>query len=237
MDVKLRYPRMRDALNQSGHSILFSMCEWGVEDPATWAPSVGNSWRTTGDIQDSWESMLSNLDQNDRWWQLAGPGAWNDPDMLEVGNGGMTTDESTAHFSLWCLVKSPLLIGCDITNMTSETLAILTNKDVIALNQDPLGVQGHRRNSSGGLEVWAGPLANGDVAVVLLNRNAQQANITALWSDIGIAAGNKASVRDLWSGQTLGTYIDSLSLATPSHGSRTLRITPAKQSRLRRYGF
>jgi len=95
-------------LNATGKPILFSMCEWGVEDPATWAPAVGNSWRTTGDINDHWDSFTGNLDQNDKWWNYSGPGAWNDPDMLEVGNGGMTLDEDTAHFSLWCLIKSPL---------------------------------------------------------------------------------------------------------------------------------
>jgi len=120
------------------------MCEWGVDDPATWAPMVGNSWRTTGDISDGWDSMVSRIDLNDAWWKYAGPGAWNDPDMLEVGNGGMTTTEYTSHFSLWALSKSPLLIGCDITNMSPATLSILTNSEVIAINQDPLGVQGHK---------------------------------------------------------------------------------------------
>ena len=225
IDPKLRYPRMRDALNMSGRPILFSMCEWGVEDPATWAPAVGNSWRTTGDIQDSWQSMLSNLDQNDRWWRAAGPGQWNDPDMLEVGNGGMSYDEYVAHFSLWSLIKSPLLIGCDVTNISSETLGILTNADVIALNQDPLGVQGHRvANDSAGHEVWAGPLANGDVAVVLFNRAEAAANITAHWADIGVKSGVSATVRDLWSKQTLGAFTDSIELSVNAHASRTLRI-------------
>ena len=228
VDVKDRYPRMRDALNMTGHPIFFSMCEWGVEDPATWAPEVGNSWRTTGDISDNWASMTSNLDQNDRWWKLAGPGGWNDPDMLEVGNGGMTFDEYVAHFSLWCLVKSPLLIGCDVTKMTNDTLMILTNKDVIALNQDPLGVQGHRAQQNGSLEVWAGPLADGDVAVVLFNRGQTAANITARWADIGLGAGVKAAAKDLWSKAALGSFADALTLAVPMHGSRTVRLTPAK---------
>ena len=140
----------------------------------------------------------------------------------------MTYDEYVAHFSLWCLVKSPLLIGCDVTNITNETLGILTNAEVIALNQDPLGVQGHRVwNNSAGHEVWAGPLANGDVAVVLLNRAEAAANITAQWSDIGVKSGVNGTVRDLWLKQALGSYTDSITLTVNTHGSRTLRISTA----------
>jgi len=144
-----RYPTMRDALNASGRPIFFSMCEWGVDNPALWAPKVGNSWRTTGDIGDNWGSMTSNLDSNDRWAKYAAPGGWNDPDMLEVGNGGMTTEEYKSHFSLWCLAKAPLLIGCDVSKMSNDTLQILTNKEAIAINQDPLGVQGKKVAVSG----------------------------------------------------------------------------------------
>lgn len=133
-----------------------------------------------------------------------------------------------AHFSLWCLVKSPLLIGCDVTNITKETLGILTNTEVIALNQDPLGVQGHKVwNSSSGQDVWAGPLANGDVAVVLLNRAETDANITAQWSDIGLKAGTNAAVRDLWMKASMGTYTDSITLSVGPHASRTLRLSAA----------
>ena len=143
----------------------------------------------------------------------------------------MSYDEYVAHFSLWCLVKSPLLIGCDVTNITKETLGILTNAEVIALNQDALGVQGHKVwNNSMGHEVWAGPLANGDVAVVLLNRAESTANITAQWSDIGVKAGMNATVRDLWLKQGLGTYTDSITLSVVTHGSRTLRIASSSSS-------
>jgi len=139
-----RYPIMRDALNKSGRAIFYSMCEWGVDDPAKWAKTVGNSWRTTGDISDSWSSMITIIDKNDKWADYAGPGGWNDPDMLEVGNGGMTYDEYRTHFSLWALAKAPLLIGCDVTKRDPETFEILMNKEVIAVNQDPLGVQGRK---------------------------------------------------------------------------------------------
>ena len=225
VDPKERYPRMRDALNATGHHILFSLCEWGVEDPATWAPEVGNSWRTTGDITDTWTSFLTNLDGNARWYPQAGPGGWNDPDMLEVGNGGMSHDEYVAHFSLWALMKSPMLIGCDITHMSNDTLSILTNRELIAVNQDALGVQGHRVWDASGLEVWAGPLANGDVVIVLHNRSPAAANITARWADVGVPAGTKVSARDLWSKADLGSFTDSLSLPVPMHGARALRLS------------
>jgi hypothetical protein len=144
-----RYPVMRDALNVSGRAIFFSMCEWGVDDPATWAPAVGNSWRTTSDIQPNWGSMCSNLDQNEPLWLYAGSGGWNDPDMLEVGNVGLTTTESRAHFTLWAASKAPLLIGCDLGAMSNDTMTILSNTEVIAVNQDALGVQARRVASSG----------------------------------------------------------------------------------------
>jgi len=139
-----RYPIMRDALNKSGRLIFYSMCEWGVDDPAKWAKDVGNSWRTTGDISDSWSSMIGIIDKNNEWADFAGPGGWNDPDMLEVGNGGMTYDEYRTHFSLWALAKAPLLVGCDVTKRDPETFEILLNSEVIAVNQDKLGVQGRK---------------------------------------------------------------------------------------------
>jgi len=226
IDPKVRYPIMRDALNATGRQIFYSMCEWGVEDPATWAVPVGNSWRSTGDISDKWESMLKNLDQNDKFWNYSGPGGWSDPDMLEVGNGGMTTIEYTSHFSLWALVKAPLIIGCDLTSMSYDTYTILRNQEVIAINQDPLGVQGHRVSAAGDQEVWAGPLANGDAAVVLFNRGSKDANITATFKQIGLAA-SKATVRDLWAFEDLGEFESEITLSMPSHGSRTLRIKPS----------
>jgi alpha-galactosidase len=140
---EVRYPPMQNALNATGRPILFSMCEWGIDNPATWAPALGNSWRTTGDITDDWEAMMTKVDQNAPLYKYAGKGAWNDPDMLEVGNGGMTNDEYITHFSLWAIMKAPLIIGCDITNMSAETQNILMNTEVIAINQDPLGQQGY----------------------------------------------------------------------------------------------
>ncbi|KAF8014759.1 hypothetical protein BT93_H0532 [Corymbia citriodora subsp. variegata] len=131
-------------------------------------------------------SMTSRADQNDKWASYAGPGGWNDPDMLEVGNGGMTTEEYRSHFSIWALVKAPLLIGCDVRSMDNTTLMLLSNKEVIAVNQDSLGVQGKKVKSDGNIEVWAGPLSGNKVAVVLWNRGSSRATVTASWSDIGL---------------------------------------------------
>ena len=140
----IRYPRMRDALLKQNRPIFYSICQWGEEEIPKWGKDVGNSWRTTDDITDTWSSMLRIIDQNDKWYEYGGPGGWNDPDMLEVGNGGMTTAEYRTHFSLWAISKAPLIIGCDITKMSNETFEILSNKEVIAINQDKLGEQAHR---------------------------------------------------------------------------------------------
>ena len=138
------YLKMRSALGGKGRPIFYSICQGGEEKVATWAKDVGNSWRTTGDISDSWGSMISIIDENDQWYEYAGPGGWNDPDMLEVGNGGMTLTEYKTHFGLWAISKAPLIIGCDIRSMADEIKNILTNPEVIAINQDKLGQQGHK---------------------------------------------------------------------------------------------
>ena len=135
---------MRDALKKTGKNIFFSICNWGLDDVVEWGKYVGNSWRTTKDIKDNWKSMIRIIDINNKWYKYAGPGGWNDPDMLEVGNGGMTIEEYKVHFGLWALSKAPLLIGCDIINMSKETQDILTNPEVIAINQDSLGIQGRK---------------------------------------------------------------------------------------------
>lgn len=222
-----RYPVMRDALNKTGQLIFYSMCEWGQDDPATWAPTVGNSWRTTGDISDYWLSMISRADQNNKWAQYAAPGGWNDPDMLEIGNGGMSTTEYETHMSLWCLMKAPLLIGCDVTNMDGETFRILSNTEVIAVNQDKMGVQGKKlKVTNGTSEVWGGPLDGGNYAVLLLNRGNSSASIQADWSDFGLDGGRMAMVRDLWKMMDIGTMKGSVSATVPSHGVVMLKITP-----------
>ncbi|KAG6625149.1 hypothetical protein CIPAW_16G076100 [Carya illinoinensis] len=223
---KERYPKMSQALLNSGRSIFFSLCEWGQEDPATWAAEIGNSWRTTGDIEDKWESMTSRADQNDKWASYAGPGGWNDPDMLEVGNGGMTTEEYRAHFSIWAIAKAPLLIGCDIRAMDNVTLELLGNEEVIAVNQDKLGVQGKKVKKDGDLEVWAGPLSDGKVPVVLWNRGPSNARVFANWSDIGLKSTTVISARDLWEQSTESLVDGQLSADLESHASRMYVLTP-----------
>src|SRR5581483_2373288 len=155
-----------------------SICEWGQNKPWEWASDVGHLWRTTGDISDNFSSMLSILKQNAPLAEHAGPGHWNDPDMLEVGNGGMTDTEYRSHFSLWSVMAAPLLIGADLRSASPATLDILLNKEVIAVDQDPLGVQGKVLSNAGGLWVFAKPLAGGDVAVALFNENSSGARIS-----------------------------------------------------------
>ncbi|WOG93911.1 hypothetical protein DCAR_0313199 [Daucus carota subsp. sativus] len=226
IDVKQRYPIMSKALLNSGRSIFYSLCEWGQEDPATWAPALGNSWRTTGDISDNWDSMTSRADQNDRWASYAGPGGWNDPDMLEVGNGGMTAAEYRSHFSIWALAKAPLLIGCDLTAMDNKTLEILSNKEVINVNQDKLGTQGKKVKTDGDSEVWAGPLDGTKIATVLWNRGSSTTNITAYWSDIGLNPSTVVDARELWTHQTQSSVNGQLSASVDSHDCKMFVLTP-----------
>jgi len=176
--------------------------------------------------------MTSRIDQNDAWYKYAAPGGWNDPDMLEVGNGGMTDTEYTSHFSLWCLAKAPLLIGCDITKMSTATYNILTAPEVIQVSQDPLGAQGHKVNitngNGGNLEVWAGPLSGGTYAVILFNRSNVQASITARWVDIGLKEGTPALVRDLWERRNVGTFTNQYQATVASHGVVLVKLSPTR---------
>ncbi|XP_050214739.1 alpha-galactosidase-like [Mercurialis annua] len=195
---QVRYARMSYALRKVGRPILYSLCEWGEEDPAKWAGEYGNAWRTTGDIKDSWESVVSIADQNNIWGRYAGPGKWNDPDMLEVGNGGMTIEEYRSHFSIWALMKAPLLIGCDVGSASIQTLRILGNKEVIDVNQNSLGVQGRKIRSKDGREIWSGPLSRKRTVVLLWNRSGSMAPISVSWRDIGVSPNSSLMIRDLW---------------------------------------
>ncbi|CAD6225533.1 unnamed protein product [Miscanthus lutarioriparius] len=221
-----RYVNMSKALLNSGRDIFFSLCEWGVNDPATWASGVGNSWRTTGDIQDNWGSMTAIADANDKWASYARPGGWNDPDMLEVGNGGMSTEEYRSHFSIWALAKAPLLIGCDIRSMRNDTKEILSNHNVIAVNQDALGVQGRKVLQDGDQEVWAGSLSGGRVAVVLWNRGSDEASITASWSSIGLNESTVVDAHDLWTGEVTSSVQGQLKETVATHACKMYVLTP-----------
>jgi alpha-galactosidase len=233
-DSQASYSIMRDALKKSGRPIVFSLCEWGSTKPWLWAGDVGNLWRSTGDIVDKWEGsekwgglgVVQILDLQDGLQSYAGPGHWNDPDMLEVGNGGMNLTEYRAHFSMWCLLAAPLMAGNDIRSMSADIHDILTNKEVIAIDQDPLGREGHRVKRADGLEVWAKQLADGGRAVALLNRTGAEANITVSWTDIGYPVHVPAKVRDLWAKKDLGENTGSFSASVPSHGVVMVRIEP-----------
>ena len=228
------YTLMREALKATGKPILFSICEWGSTKPWLWAGSVGNMWRSTGDIQDCWDckktwggnGVVQILDQLNGIESYAGPGHWNDPDMLEVGNGGMSKEEYRAHFSMWALLSAPLLAGNDLANMTADTKEILLNKEVIAIDQDVMGLQGRRVKKMGDLEVWSKQLADGGRAVALLNRSDKVATISADWQDIGYPAGLNAAVRDLWLKKDVGRKSASYSAEVPRHGVVMVTVKP-----------
>lgn len=228
------YTLFRNALAASGRPIVFSICEWGSTKPWLWAGPVGNLWRATPDIQDCWDchkrwggnGVVEILDLMNGIESYSGPGHWNDPDMLEVGNGGMTTEEYQAHFSMWALFSAPLMAGTDISNMSKDTRDILLKRDVIAIDQDPLGQQGRRVRKDGDLEVWSKQLADGGRAVVLLNRGATPSTITAEWTDIGYPASLSATVRDLWSGKEASEQRGNYSAQVPSHGVVMVTVKP-----------
>jgi alpha-galactosidase len=225
------YSLMADALKASGRPIVFSLCEWGNSRPWLWARDIGNLWRTTGDIYDHWQGprtyslgMLDIVDRNEPLWPYAGPGHWNDPDMLEVGNGGMTDAEYRAHFSLWAMMAAPLIAGNDVATMAEATKAILLNREVIAVDQDALGVQGRRVRRDSDKEMWVKPLAGGARAILLLNRGAAPAEIAFTWDEIGYPARLKARIRDLWQHRDLPRRAGSFSATVESHGVAMLRI-------------
>ena len=193
-----RYAAMGEALRATGRPIVYSLCEWGQNQPWLWGKTVGGHlWRTTGDISDRWSSVLKILDQQVGLERYAGPNGWNDPDMLEVGNGRMTNEEYIAHFSLWALLNAPLIAGNDLRSMSDSTRMILTNRDVIAVDQDWGGIQGHKIRDDGELEVWMKPMSTGDAAVVLLNRDTTTARLGVTMRELGLSPGVH-SVRDLW---------------------------------------
>ncbi|AKU17455.1 hypothetical protein VV02_19070 [Luteipulveratus mongoliensis] len=223
-----RYKKMGDALKATGRPIVYSLCEWGNLEPWTWAKDkVGAPmWRTTGDISDSWSSMLSILTSNAKLDTFAGPGGWNDPDMLEVGNGGMTDTEYRTHFSMWSIMAAPLIIGSDLRTESPETRDILLNKDVIAIDQDAKGVQGKEIENAGGRHVFVKPLANGDVAVALLNETDAPALIDTTAAAAGLTGHPSYYLKDLWSKETTQTT-GVISSSVPAHGTVLYRVSPA----------
>jgi alpha-galactosidase len=241
-----RYTRMGDALRGCGRQILFSLCEWGGRAPYLWGRQVGGQmWRVTGDVVDSWTSVLLGT-----WWALgidtaidlavnlhdyAGPGGWNDLDMLviglggqgNVGGGGAKLLEYQTQFSMWSILCSPLMIGCDIRNLSPEIAAILMNREILAVNQDPLGKQAVRIQKNGVLEIWRKPLADGSLALALLNRGSSGAKISFTAAEIGLLDTFKGSVRDLGRQVDLADFSPEFSEVVQPHATTLLKISPA----------
>src|SRR6266436_4312150 len=213
LDPEVQYAKLRDALANSGRPIVFSICNWGVKTPWRWGPATGNLWRTTGDINDTYERMsLIGFGQNGLE-KFAGPGHWNDPDMLEVGNGGMKRDEYRTHMALWALLAAQLLAGNDLRNMSPETKELLTNPEVLAVDQDPKGVQGRRIWGEGPLEIWVKALADSNQAVGLFNRSESAIKMTFDLSVVGVPP--SAKLRDLLDHKDLGTMQNSFAAEVP----------------------
>ena len=223
-----RYQAMADALLASGRPILLSICEWGANDPwSSFGPELGQMWRTTGDITDTWGSVMGILDQQVGLEAYSGPNAWNDPDMLEVGNPGLTEDESRAHMSLWSLLNAPLIAGNDLRDMPDSTLAMLTNPDVLAVNQDWGGIQGHKIADDGDQEVWVKPMSDGGAAVVLLNRGRGGAAMETTAADLGLSGADAYRVTDVWSHAVTQTR-GAVRASVPSHGARMFVVEPGR---------
>jgi alpha-galactosidase len=222
------YPKWTDAIKATGRPMVLSISEWARDAPWEWAGTVGHMWRTTGDIADSWPSVIGIADRQVGLHPFAGPDHWNDPDMLEVGNGGMTDDEYRAHFSLWAMLAAPLMAGNDLRSMSASTCAILVAPEVIAVDQDPLGKQGRRVRTGGEGEIWARPLSDGSTAVLLLNRGEVSSRVGVGWPDIEPGATfRSARVRDLWARSEVGARVDGYDTVLPPHGAAFLKVTPA----------
>ena len=244
------YLTMRQALRAAGRPVVLSLCEWGGSRPWTWAADVGHLWRTTGDVtacfdcvvdHGSWKSfgVMPILDLQDGLRDYAGPGHWNDPDMLEVGNG-MSESEDRAHFSMWSMLAAPLIAGNDLRTMSPQTRAILTNREVIAVDQDSLGVQGFRYAAADSVEIWFRPLAGGDWAMAVLNRGRRARPVRFDWAHEAVRdslSGRRADfaaapyrLRDLWTGRDLGTTARPLAASVPAHDVLLLRLSPRAAS-------
>jgi len=231
------YKTITAALRKAGRPVVLSICEWGTDKPWEWGPAVGHLWRTTGDIYNcfdciedhgTWKSwgVMQILDKQEGLRQYAGPGHWNDPDMMEVGNG-MPVNEDRAHFSMWSMIAAPLIAGNDVRKMSKETREVLTNKEVVAVNQDKLGVQGFKYTVKDGLETWLKPLDGGKWAIVFLNRSKEPRAVNFDWSKTPIvdelskaelnAAKTTYKVRNLWTKKDLGNTKKAFKASVPSH--------------------
>ncbi len=238
------YTTMSNALHSAGRPVVFSLCEWGTNKPWLWAKNVGYLWRTTGDIYPCFDCVKDHvtwkqwgamyiLDMQNGLRKYAGPGHWNDPDMLEVGNG-MSQNEDKAHFSMWCMLAAPLIAGNDLRNMSEDTKKILTNKSVIAIDQDSLGIEGFKYSSKDSLEIWFKPLVKGDWAMCFLNRSLKPQKVSFNWHNEAVTdslSGRNAqfdntlyNIEDLWNNKNIGTTKEALNTVVPAHDVLILRL-------------
>jgi alpha-galactosidase len=233
-NAEASYSTMRDALYSAEHPVVFSLCEWGTSKPWEWAKDVGHLWRTTGDIVDRWDSMMAIVDKEKDLAKYAGPGYWNDPDMLEVGNGGMTTEEYKTHFSLWCMLAAPLMAGNDLGNMSPQTKKILTNKDLIEIDQDSLGKQGFCYRDNGNYEIWIKKLRNDEKATCLLNRSDEVKTVQVdfdmllkakddYWSSDSYNL-KDYKVYDLWEHEDVKLKQNIITIKIPPHSVKVYRF-------------
>lgn len=217
------YAKMSGHLKATGRPILYSLCQYGMQDVWKWGPSVGGQmWRTTGDIADNYSSMILHGLLQNGLEKYAGPGHWNDPDMLEIGNGKMNEDEYRTQMTLWCILAAPLIAGNDLTKMDAATLATLTNPEAIAVNQDVAGVQGCCAAPEGPVQTWTKPLADGSVAVGLFNLEAHPMTIEVDFKTVGLPETIKA--RDLWRHKDLGKFESRFAFPVPRHGAIFLKV-------------
>ena len=221
-DLQAVYQKMGEALQSSGRPIVYSLCEYGMGDVWKWGPATGaNLWRTMGDIGDSWKSMEQIGFQQNDLAPYAAPGHWNDPDMLEIGNGGMSIIEYRTHMTLWAMLAAPLLVGNDPRAMSDEVREILLNREVIAVDQDPLGKQGTRAWADGSVEAWVRPLQDRSFAVAVFNRGETERSIDIPWPALKLP--KPGALRELWTHTDL-TPSDGLHIALPAHGSSMLQV-------------
>jgi alpha-galactosidase len=236
MDTRTQYKIMSEAIKATGRHMLLSLCEWGVSSPWEWAEGTGAMWRTTSDIQDcfdcvrNWGGMgwVPLLEKNVNLAPYAGPGHWNDPDMMEVGNKALTPTECRSHFSMWCMLAAPLIAGNNISTMNDTIKNILTAPEIIAIDQDPLGIQGTRIRNDSGLQVWQKPLEDGSIAVALLNLTTTPANMFVSLEEIGFEKGVSSNVRDLWNRKDIGAVKDLFKSLVEPHGVVVVKIKGKK---------
>lgn len=235
-DAQASYTLMRDAIYEAGRPMVFSICEWGLSDPWLWAEEVGHLYRTTGDIRNNWDipdakqgkvwggGVILILDMQEGLHTYAGPGHWSDPDMLEIGNDVLTFEESKSHFSLWAMLAAPLMAGNDLRQMDQQTQKILTNREVIAIDQDPLGITGHKVIDEGEFEVFEKQLVDGQMSYCFFNRRETNYELNFDWNKLNLK--QEYQIRDLWQHRDLGSTKKPLSATIPPHGVLHVLLKP-----------